>query len=75
MAASTRMYNPIDLCLIRTLNIMRTVGKKKPRNKPKQSPLAEVVKGMAKPRLAGPAREQGHISQNEVLVVENNVEK
>ncbi len=37
--------------------------------------LAEVIKEMAKPRVAMSAREDRHIVLREVLVVENNVEK
>jgi hypothetical protein len=37
--------------------------------------LAEVIKEMAKPRVAMSAREHFHIVRKEVLVVENNVEK
>lgn len=37
--------------------------------------LAEVIKEMAKPRVASSAREHRHIFRDEVLVVENNVEK
>ena len=37
--------------------------------------LAEVIKEMAKPRVAMSAREHCPIVQKEVLVVENNVEK
>jgi len=37
--------------------------------------LAEVIKEMAKPRVAMSAREDCHIVRMEVLVVENNVEK
>jgi hypothetical protein len=37
--------------------------------------LAEVIKEMAKPRVAMSAREHCHIVRKEVLVVENNVEK
>ena len=65
----------IDLRLIRTRDIMGTVGKKKTKKQSAKATLAEVVKEMAKPRVAMSAREQGHISRNEVLVVENDVEK
>ena len=37
--------------------------------------LAEVIKEMAKPRVAMSAQEHCHIVRKEVLVVENNVEK
>ena len=65
----------IDLRLIRTRDIMGTVGKKKTKEQSAKATLAEVVKEMAKPRVAMSAREHSHISRNEVLVVENDVEK
>jgi hypothetical protein len=37
--------------------------------------LAEVVKEMAKPRVAKSAREQNHICRDKILVVKNHVEK
>ena len=37
--------------------------------------LAEVIKEMAKPRVAMSARGHCHILQNGVLVVKNNAEK
>jgi hypothetical protein len=37
--------------------------------------LAEVIKEMAKPRVAMSAREHCHIVRKEVLVVKNNVQK
>ena len=37
--------------------------------------LAEVVKEMAKPRVAKSARDDGRIYRDELLVVENNVEQ
>ena len=45
---------------------------KAPQNK---TTLAEVIKEMAKPRVAMSARAHCHIVRKEVLVVENNVEK
>ena len=37
--------------------------------------LAEVIKEMAKPRVAMSAREHCHIVRQKVLVVKNNVQK
>ena len=37
--------------------------------------FAEVIKEMAKPRVAMSAREHGHSFRDEVLVVKNNVQK
>jgi hypothetical protein len=37
--------------------------------------LAEVIKEMAKPRVAKSARRQRRVFRTEVLVVKNNVEK
>jgi hypothetical protein len=51
------------------------MGKRKTKKQSAKATLAEVVKEMAKPRVAMSAREQDHISRNEVLVVENDVEK
>jgi len=48
---------------------------RKNRKKSTKATLAEVVKEMAKPRVAMSAREQIHTPPNEVLVVKNNVEK
>jgi hypothetical protein len=40
-----------------------------------ETPLAEVIREMAKPRVAMSAREHCRVVRKEVLVVENNVEK
>ncbi|MGA7379490.1 MAG: hypothetical protein WBX03_01450 [Terriglobales bacterium] len=47
----------IDLWLIRTRDIMGTVGKKKTKKPSAKATLAEVIKEMAKPRVATSARE------------------
>ena len=52
-----------------------TMGKKKTKKQSAKETLAEVMKEMAKPRVAMSAREHRHILRNDVLVVENNVEK
>jgi hypothetical protein len=54
---------------------MGTVAKKKSKKQSAKATLAEVIKEMAKPRVAMSAREHSHILRNEVLVVENDVEK
>jgi TolA-binding protein len=54
---------------------MGTVAKKKSKKQSAKATLAEVVKEMAKPRVAMSAREHSHFLRNEVLVVENDVEK
>ena len=51
------------------------MGKRKTKEQQDKATLAEVIKEMAKPRVAMSAREHYHIVRNEVLVVENNVEK
>jgi hypothetical protein len=51
------------------------MGKRKAKKQSAKATLAEVIKEMAKPRVASSAREQGHISRDKVLVVENDVEK
>ena len=52
------------------------MGKKKTKKKRSaKATLAEVIKEMAKPRVASSAREHRHIARNEILVVENDVEK
>jgi hypothetical protein len=51
------------------------MGKRKQKKQSAKATLAEVTKEMAKPRVARSAREHGHIFRDEVLVVENNVEK
>jgi hypothetical protein len=48
---------------------------KKTKHQQDKATLAEVIKEMAKPRVAMSAREHCHIVRKEVLVVENNVEK
>jgi hypothetical protein len=47
----------IDLCFIRTRDIMGTVGKRKTKKQSAKATHAEVVKEMAKPRVAMSARE------------------
>ena len=54
---------------------MGAVSKKKTKKQSAKATLAEVIKEMAKPRLASSAREHRHILRDEVLVVENHVEK
>jgi hypothetical protein len=61
--------------LIRTRDIIGTVGKKKTKKQSDKAILAEVVKEMAKPRVARSAREHSDILRNAALVVENDVEK
>ena len=51
------------------------MGKKKTKKQSAQATLAEVIKEMARPRVAMSAREHSHIFRNEVLVVKNDVEK
>ena len=51
------------------------MGRKKTKKQSAKATLAEVVKDMAKPRVAMSAREDYHIVRKEVLVVEHNVEK
>ena len=51
------------------------MGKRKIKKQSAKATLAEVMKEMAKPRVASSAREHSHIVRNEVLVVENDVEK
>jgi hypothetical protein len=52
------------------------MDKRKTKKQSAKATLAEVIKEMAKPRVAKSAREQSSVfSRNEVLVVENNVEK
>ena len=53
-------------------NVMDKRKTKAPQDK---TILAEVIKEMAKPRVAMSAREHCHMVRKEVLVVENNVEK
>jgi hypothetical protein len=54
---------------------MGNMGKKKAKKQSAQTTLAEVIKEMARPRVAMSAREHSHIFRNEVLVVKNDVEK
>ena len=51
------------------------MGKRKTKGQQYKATLAEVRKEMAKPRVATSAREHGHIVREEVLAVEDNVEK
>jgi hypothetical protein len=51
------------------------MGKRKTKKQSAKATLAEVVKEMAKPRVAMSAREDCDIVRNEVLVVKNHVEK
>jgi hypothetical protein len=50
------------------------MGKRKIKKQSDKATLADVIKEVAKPRVAGSAREHGHISRNEVLDVGNDVE-
>jgi hypothetical protein len=54
---------------------MGTVDKKQTKKQSAKATLAEVIKEMAKPRVASSAQEHSHILRNDVLVVENDVEK
>ena len=51
------------------------MAKSKTQKQSARATLAEVIKEMAKPRVAMSAREDCHIVRKEVLVVENDVEK
>jgi hypothetical protein len=51
------------------------MGKRKTKEQQDNATLAEVLKEMAKPRVAMSARDHCHIVRKEVLAVENNVEK
>ena len=51
------------------------MDKRKTKAQQDRAILAEVIKEMAKPRVAMSAREHCHIVRKEVLVVENDVEK
>ena len=51
------------------------MGKIKTKEQQDKATLAEVIKEMAKPRVAMSAREHCHIVRKKVLVVENDVEK
>jgi hypothetical protein len=67
----------IDLQTPRTREIIGNMGKKKTKKQSAQTTLAEVIKEMARPRVAMSARtrEQSHIVRNEVLVMKNDIEK
>ena len=51
------------------------MAKRKTQKQSAKATLAEVIREMAKPRVAMSAREHYHIIRNEVLVVKDNVEK
>jgi hypothetical protein len=51
------------------------MGRRKTKKQSDKATLAEVMKEMAKPRVAMSAREHCRIVRKEVLVVENNIEK
>ena len=51
------------------------MGKRKTKEQQDKATLAEVIKEMAKPRVAMSAREHCHIVRSDVLVVKNDVEK
>ena len=51
------------------------MGKRKTKEQQDKATLAEVVKEMAKPRVAMSAREPRPTLPNEVLVVQDDVEK
>jgi hypothetical protein len=51
------------------------MGKRKTKEQQDKATLAEVVKEMAKPRVAMSARERSPTVRDTVLVVKNNVEK
>jgi hypothetical protein len=51
------------------------MGKRKTKKQSAQATLAEVIKEMARPRVAMSARGHSHIVRNEVLVMKNDVEK
>jgi hypothetical protein len=51
------------------------MGKRKTKEQRDKATLADVIKEMAKPRVAMSAREHFHRVRKEVLVVENNVQK
>ncbi len=51
------------------------MGKKKAKRQSDKATLAEVIKEMAEPRVASSAREQSPFFRNEVLVVQDDVEK
>jgi hypothetical protein len=49
------------------------MSKRKIKKRTAKAMLAEITKEMAKPRVAKPARGDGRIYRDELLVVENNV--
>jgi hypothetical protein len=51
------------------------MAKRKTQKQSAKATVAEVIREMAKPRVAMSAREHYHIVRNEVLVVKDNVEK
>jgi hypothetical protein len=51
------------------------MGKIKTKEQRDKATLAEVIKEMAKPRVAMSVREHCHIVRKKVLVVQNDVEK
>ena len=51
------------------------MGKIKTKEQQDKTTLSEVIKEMAKPRVAMSAREHCHIVRKKVLVVQNDVEK
>ena len=51
------------------------MGRRKTKEQQDKATLAEIIKEMARPRVAMSAREHLHIVRKKVLVVENNVEK
>jgi hypothetical protein len=51
------------------------MGERKTKEQQDEATLAEVVKEMAKPRVAMSARERSPMVRNTVLVVKDNVEK
>lgn len=55
--------------------MMRRMGKNKINKQSAKETLAEVIKEMAKPRVAASAQEHRHIFRNDVLIVKNDVEK
>lgn len=51
------------------------MAKRKTKTQEDKATLAEVIKEMAKPRVAMSAREHSHMVRNGGLVVKNNIEK
>jgi hypothetical protein len=54
---------------------MDYVDKRKATKQWAKTTLAEVIKEMAKPRVANSARQQGFVCRNDILVAKKNVEK